>query len=324
MARSDPVPRPDRPARRAASRLLLVFPAALFAATALSLAAPLGWPFELFVHFRVQYAALGLALGIMLFAARRPKTSLLVILLSAFNALPVLRGAQADPPPAGCAGAEFTVVSANVQYGNGDRRRFVEWLAKHPADLVVVQEVTAAWARDLDRLPGYPYRRLLAREDPYGIGVLSRWPLDAVGPMDYAGDGLPSIAGRVALAGRSLRFLGLHTHWPITPGLARVRDRSLDVAARSIVAGTGQAVVLGDLNATPYSPAYSSFLQASGLRDAAQGSRWQPTWMAGFWPLALRIDHVFVSPGLCVLRAEVGPAIGSDHRPVVARLRFAG
>jgi endonuclease/exonuclease/phosphatase (EEP) superfamily protein YafD len=323
MARSDPVPRPERRARRAASRLLLVLSAAVFAATALSLAAPLGWPFELFVHFRVQYAALGFALGIMLLAARRPKASLLVILLSAFNALPVLRGAQADPPPAGCAGAEFTVVSANVQYGNGDRHRFLDWLAMHPADLVVVQEVTATWARDLARLPGYPYRLLLAREDPYGIGVLSRWPLDRAGPMDYAGDGLPSIAGQVVLAGEPLRFLGLHTHWPITPGLARARDRSLDIAARSITAGAGPAVVLGDLNATPYSPAYANFLQASGMNDTAQGLRWQPTWMAGFWPLALKIDHVFASPGLCVLRAEVGPAIGSDHRPVLARLRFA-
>ena len=38
-------------------------------------------------------------------------------------------------------------------------------------------------------------------------------------------------------------------------------------------------------------------------------------------PLALRIDHVLVSRSLCVERAEVGPPIGSDHRPVVATLR---
>jgi endonuclease/exonuclease/phosphatase (EEP) superfamily protein YafD len=51
------------------------------------------------------------------------------------------------------------------------------------------------------------------------------------------------------------------------------------------------------------------------------GRRWRPTWLAGFWPLALRIDHILVSPGLCVEHAEVGPSIGSDHRPVLARLR---
>jgi endonuclease/exonuclease/phosphatase (EEP) superfamily protein YafD len=44
--------------------------------------------------------------------------------------------------------------------------------------------------------------------------------------------------------------------------------------------------------------------------------------MAGFWPLALRIDHVLVTPDLCVESVEVGSSIGSDHRPVIARLRF--
>lgn len=324
MARSALAPRPDRAAGRTGSLLLGALPAALGAATALAIAAPLGWPFELFVHFRVQYAAAGLVLAVVLYAVGRTRAALLATALAAFNALPILQRAQAGPSPATCAGPGFTVVDANVQYGNGDRRRFLDWLASHPADLVVVQEVTAAWARDLARLPAYPHRLLLAREDAYGIGVLSRWPLRPVGPEDYAGDGLPSIAGRVELAGRPLRFLALHTRWPITPGLARARDQSLAAAARSVASGAGPALVLGDLNATPYSPAYAELLQASGMRDAADGTRWQPTWMAGFWPLALRIDHVFVSPGLCVESAGVGPAIGSDHRPVVARLRFPG
>jgi endonuclease/exonuclease/phosphatase (EEP) superfamily protein YafD len=49
---------------------------------------------------------------------------------------------------------------------------------------------------------------------------------------------------------------------------------------------------------------------------------WQPTWMAGFWPLALRIDHVLVSGGLCVEEARIGPDVGSDHRPVISRLKL--
>jgi endonuclease/exonuclease/phosphatase (EEP) superfamily protein YafD len=324
MARSDPVSRPERPASRAASIVFRVLLAALGAATALALAARLGWPFELFVHFTVQYAAAGFALAVVLFATGRRRASLLAILIGTLNALPVLQRAQAGPSPGACAGPRFTIVTTNVQYSNADRRRFLDWLASHPADLVVVQEVTAAWASDLDRLPAYPYRLLLAREDPYGIGVLSRWPLGSVEPADLAGDGLPSIAGRLRLGDRPLRFVALHTRWPLTPGLARMRDRSLATTARLLATGSGPAVVLGDLNATPFSPAYADFLQGSGMRDAANGSRWQPTWMAGFWPLALRIDHVFVSPGICVDGTTVGPGIGSDHRPLAARLQFAG
>lgn len=318
------MPRPERSARDRvliAARVLLV---AVGAATLLALAAGRGWPFELFVHFRIQYAVAGLALAAATLVMKSPRAALLSILIAAFNALPVLQRVQAGQPGFACAGPRFTAVTANLQFSNADHSRFLNWLASHPSDLVVVQELTSDWARDLSRLAAYPYRTMLPREDAYGIGVLSRWPLGPVDPADFAGEGLPSLAGRVQIADRPMRFLALHTRWPVTPRLARARDASLEAAARSIAAGVGPTLVLGDLNATPWSPAYAAFLRISGLRDAANGSRWQPTWLPGFWPLALRIDHVFVSPGLCAEDTQVGPAIGSDHRPLVARLQFAG
>lgn len=297
---------------------------AIGAATLLSLAAGLGWPFELFVHFRIQYAAGALLLAALLLALGSQRAALLAVLLAAFNALPVMQRAQAGNAGPMCAGPAFTVVTANVWYRNDNRGRFLRWLASNPSDLVVVQELTPAWARELEQLRTYPYRAMLPREDAYGIGVLSRWPLGPVEPRDFAGDGLPSLAGSVQVRGRPLRFLALHTRWPVTPGFARDRDAALAAAARSIAAGAGPAVVLGDLNATPWSPAHAEFLRTSGMRDAANGSSWQPTWLPGFWPLALRIDHVFVSSGLCAVESVVGPDVGSDHRPLLASLRFAG
>jgi endonuclease/exonuclease/phosphatase (EEP) superfamily protein YafD len=35
----------------------------------------------------------------------------------------------------------------------------------------------------------------------------------------------------------------------------------------------------------------------------------------------LPIDHVLVPVSSCVVRAEIGPSIGSDHRPVLVTLR---
>mgnify|MGYP003556423943 CR=1 FL=1 len=119
-----------------------------------------------------------------------------------------------------------------------------------------------------------------------------------------------------------IRFLGLHTHWPVLPELARLRAAALPPAAGTARSSDLPVILLGDLNLTPDSPAFARLLDASGLRDAVDGRRWRPTWQAGFWPLALRIDHVLVSPQLCVESVEVGPSIGSDHRPVIARLRL--
>jgi endonuclease/exonuclease/phosphatase (EEP) superfamily protein YafD len=307
----------------ATQRFVLLLPlGGLCAATVFALLAPLGWPFELFTHFRVQYAAFALVLTPALLWLRHPRAAAFAGVLALFHALPAAEDALASEPAATCDGPVVTVVTANVQFSNGDHRAFLEWLASHPADLVVVQEVTAAWAAELSRQPGYPHRKLVVREDPYGIGVMSRWPLDAVTQADLAGDGLPSLGGRLDAGGHSLQFLALHTQWPVTPALARARDDSLREAAKLIRDRDLQAVALGDLNLTPYSPVFERFLHQSGLHDALDGRQWRPTWLAGFWPLALPIDHVLVSPQICVERAEVGPPIGSDHRPVIAQLRL--
>lgn len=295
---------------------------ALGAATLLALLAPLGWPFELFAHFRPQYAVAALLVTLVLAGQRRGVAAGIAALLVAWNALPVMQRASAEAPPVSCAGPAFSVATVNLQYSNLQHDRFLAWLAGHPADLIVVQELTNAWAQTLAGSDAHSHRFLLTREDPYGIGVLSRWPLESSGAIDLAGDGLPSVAGIVDVEGRRIRLLGLHTHWPVLPEVARMRDAALGGAAGIARDSDLPVILLGDLNLTPDSPEFTRLLDESGLRDVVGGRRWRPTWQAGFWPLALRIDHVLVSPQLCVESVEVGPSIGSDHRPVIARLRL--
>lgn len=312
---------PDRVAgSRMASRLVVAALALLGLASLAALAAPFGFPFELFVHFRFQYVAAALLLGALLAWQRRPALAAVALLLALWHGLPLAQ--RAGTTTAACDGPAFTVVTANVRYRNRGHARFVEWLRAHPADLVLVQEVTAEWAETLASQAAYPHRYLLSRPDPYGIGVLSRWPLESVTPVDLAGDGLPSLTGIAVIEGRPVRFVGLHTHWPLLPSLVRARDLSLERTAALVREEASPVVVLGDLNLTPYAPAFARLLELAGLRDALAGPRWQPTWMAAFWPLALRIDHVLVSRGLCVEEAAVEEAIGSDHRPVAVRLRL--
>ena len=293
-------------------------------ATVLSLLAPLGWPFELFSHFRVQYVAAALVLGVLLAWRRLAGPAVLALVIGGWHALPAVPARTGAAEAQDCAGPVFTVATANVQYSNTRPEAFRAWLETQPADFLVIQEVTEAWAKELESQTTYPYRHLVPREDPYGLALLSRRPLESVTLVDLAGDGLPSLAGIVDAGGQRIRFLGLHTHWPLTPALAAARDEALQGAAQLASAADLPVVLLGDLNLTPYSPGFDRLLDQAGLRDAMQGRGWRPTWLAGFWPLALRIDHVLVSSGLCVEHAGVGPSIGADHRPVVARLRGRG
>ena len=306
---------------RAFGTVLLWILGGLAVATAFALLAPLGWPFELFSHFRVQYAAAALVLAALLAWRRATVPAVFALVIGGWHAFP---GVLASPEVAlaqGCRGPAFTVATVNVQFSNTRPEAFRAWLATQPADFLVIQEVTEAWAAELEAQTAYPHRHVVSREDPYGLALLSRWPLESVALVDLANDGLPSLAGIVDAGGQRIRFLGLHTHWPLTPALAAARDEALQGAAQLASSADLPVVLLGDLNLTPDSPAFDRLLDQSGLRDVMRGAGWRPTWLAGFWPLALRIDHVLVSSSLCVEHAEVGPPIGSDHRPVVARLR---
>jgi endonuclease/exonuclease/phosphatase (EEP) superfamily protein YafD len=269
----------------------------------------------------VQYAAASLLLAVLLAWRRAAVPAVLAMVLGGWHALPGFASSSGAVASQACAGPVFTVATVNVQFSNERRDAFRAWLASQPADFLVIQEVTEAWAAELEAQTAYPHRHVLSREDPYGLALLSRWPMESVTLVDLAGDGLPSLAGIVDAGGQRIRFLGLHTHWPLTPALAAARDEALRGAAALASAADLPVLLLGDLNVTPDSPAFSRLLDEAGLRDAMHGRGWRPTWLAGFWPLALRIDHVLVSSGLCVEHAAVGPALGSDHRPVVARLR---
>jgi endonuclease/exonuclease/phosphatase (EEP) superfamily protein YafD len=81
-------------------------------------------------------------------------------------------------------------------------------------------------------------------------------------------------------------------------------------------------VLAGDLNLTPYAPAYARLVDESRLRDSLEDVAWRPTWQAGFWPLALPLDHVLVPRNACVDAHEIGPDVGSDHRPLAVTLRL--
>jgi endonuclease/exonuclease/phosphatase (EEP) superfamily protein YafD len=307
--------------RSLASRLITSGFVLLCVASLLALFAPLGWPFELFAHFRAQYAAAAAAGALILLWQRQPGYAAAALLLAAWHGIPVGQRALAGSAP-DCRGPALTVASLNVRYVNTRTGLALDWLGHHDVDLVVIQEVTGPWAAALDEVPGFPHRAFFPRPDPYGIGVLSRRPLHALELIDLAGDGLPSLSGVVDVEGRPVRFLGLHTRWPVLPDLARARDQALEEVARIVTDESRPTVVLGDLNLTPDSPAFGRLLEDGGLRDAVVGPGWRPTWRAGFWPLALRIDHVLVSDGLCAVEAKVGESVGSDHRPILARLQL--
>lgn len=116
--------------------------------------------------------------------------------------------------------------------------------------------------------------------------------------MVYLGEAeVPSINATLLLNGIPVTLLGTH---PLPPGsaeYARLRNDQLRAIATKVQASKGLTIVLGDLNATPWWPAYLPI---------------------GRIPL----DHCLVSPSIYVINKQLGPNVGSDHLPVVIDLEI--
>jgi endonuclease/exonuclease/phosphatase (EEP) superfamily protein YafD len=88
-------------------------------------------------------------------------------------------------------------------------------------------------------------------------------------------------------------------------------------------------IILGDLNASPWSHPFGRLLREGGLVDSTRGFGVQPTWRTHFgpvsgmltWPVQIPIDHCLHSPGFVAVAREIGPACGSNHFPLFVTLR---
>jgi endonuclease/exonuclease/phosphatase (EEP) superfamily protein YafD len=316
-----------RLSRAAWSRAVSVALIGTAAASLAALLAPLGWPFELFAHFRWQVGIAALALLLASLVLRRPWMMVLACVTVVMQWLPgILMSGRAlahEPTALTCRDDPLRIVTANAWFASTDHAQLVAWLSHSDADIIALQEITPQWALALEPLARtYPYRKVIPREDPYGIALLSRWPIDDVRSMDFSVDGMPSLVANVDVHGRKLRVIALHTRWPVTPGMQVARDRALQQAAALALTQPDATILLGDLNLTPYAPAFARLVSESGLQDALAVEAWRPTWQAGFWPLALPIDHVLVPRRSCVTGHEIGAYVGSDHRPLLVTLRL--
>lgn len=280
-----------------------------------------GWFLELTSHFRIQLAFVLLLLAAGMAFQRRHGAVVVLLLGALINGGLVLAVARPQPSPVVSQGVPLRVVSLNVHTSNQQQERVVSYLRQNDADVVVLLEMDERWARAVEVLNDrYPHRVVEAREDNFGIVLLSKKPFVRSQAVDLPGSEVPSIDVTLDVDGVQVPVLGTHPVPPATPAYAAERNRQLASIATWAASHSGKAVVLGDLNTTPWSPYFDRLLSEGRLVRAHPRWGLEPTWMADQPWVSLLLDHVLVSPGIGVTSVEVGPDVGSDHRPVRADL----
>jgi endonuclease/exonuclease/phosphatase (EEP) superfamily protein YafD len=301
----------------------LVESAGLFGvlATLTGFLAPLHWTFELTSHFRVQLAVAVSVLALISALARRRVSFLIFILTALMNLGPVLWSSRPSGIAAETSATPLRLLSINVHTDNRRSDQLIELVQRLSPDVLLLMEVDNRWMEEIAVLrTNYPTVIPEAREDNFGIALLSRVPLRNTRVEDLEGSEVPSITTEIQLPGRTLHLLGTHPVPPGKPDYAQERNRQL--AAAGAWAGThpGSAVILGDLNTTPWSSYFTELLRAGRLVRSHPNWGLFATWKVSEPWFHLPLDHCLVSPEIAITRLEVGPEIGSDHRPLIVEL----
>lgn len=313
----------------------VVFRHHVFAGTALSL---LRWPSLLLtsVTLLVVARALGPASKRLALAL-----ALVVVLLHGAD-LALELSHRARPEGPAVTGQPLSVLSYNVLYEGGRPELVIDTIRETDTDLVVLQEVTPAWAARLRQAfsERYPHARYDAREGTLGYAVLSRLPLGQARLLGPEKKPFAQVL-LVYVGGRAVALANVHLYAPKSSinkgyGLLAALEHNAEerawqwgeVAAHLSAEHPGRPhLVVGDLNTADHEPLHRQVARA--YVDTFRAARATPglTWPALprgpllRWPV-VRIDHVLATPHFAVDEAWVTGGAGSDHLGVLARLRM--
>lgn len=232
------------------------------------------------------------------------------------------------------------ILSYNVQVGV-DTRKYRDYLTKswkhvfphrnrlhnlnmiaeilRQYDMVALQEVDAGSLRSgfvditeyLANRAGFPHWYHQVNRN---IGMLARHSngfLTRIRPTQVTNHRLPAAPGRGAMllefgeGDQSLSVCTLHLALS-----RRARSRQLDFI-RDMLGGCKNLVVMGDLNTGCESDELRRFIEMMGLMQSAHGQATFPSWRP-----SRKIDHILVSPGLQITKAQVLDYPLSDHLPI--------
>ncbi|MBU0859595.1 MAG: endonuclease/exonuclease/phosphatase family protein, partial [Alphaproteobacteria bacterium] len=118
-----------------------------------------------------------------------------------------------------------------------------------------------------------------------------------------------------------LVLYSIHTARPLPAVEAHMRNAQLQAMAAIIAADPSPFIILGgDLNITPWSPAFKNLLRGANMHYQTGGWLRHATWPSYLQvPLVqIPIDHLLPNNNLALATAQSGPYLKSDHRPYLA------
>lgn len=226
------------------------------------------------------------------------------------------------------------LMTYNVNFGEGGRTATMDAIAAGDADVVLLQEITTSWERQLRErfAKTYPHMTFhVHARAAGGLAVLSKAKIASTSIFAPPADGwfpaqrvtIDSAIGPLEILHVHLRPALMHGSW-VKGYLETPPIRVKEIETYWQKSKIAPTIVAGDYNELP-DLGVLRFLAGKGLARVDTGTS-PTTWsFDGLYdgvPLkfAMNIDHVAIAPSFVVQGATVLAQGKSDHRPVVVTL----
>lgn len=220
--------------------------------------------------------------------------------------------------------ADVTLLGVNVLMENAEHDQVAALIRREDPDVLLLMETDQVWCDALAPvLDGYPTVLRAPRDDHYGMVFATRLEAAEARIVRLTEDETPSVFARLATRdGHAFHFVGLHPQPPV-PGVdTEERDTQILYAARFARAAEMPLVVMGDFNDAAWSDTAERFKAYGRYVDPRVGRGIYASFDANRWLIRCAIDQLYVTDDVAMVSFGLGPHVGSDHFPVIARVRI--
>ena len=275
---------------------------------------------ELMTHFRVQYLIGGILIAIIYVVVKCRIGILLTLFCIGLNAIEILPWYL---PINHYSNRNLRVMTSNVMTSNQRYEDFISFVRSINPEVLVVMEIDLNWHQHLEPLKSLlPYTLIKPSNDNFGIAIFSKLPLET--PQEhYWGRGLAvvsSLTANIKVLDRSITLIATHPVPPLNDEYFNSRNAQMEEMSDFISKLGNEAIIMGDLNMSMWSPYYRNFVDRSHLINTRQGFGIQQSWPVDLPLLQIPIDHCLITSKIKVVNNQIGKDIGSDHYPLITDL----
>lgn len=228
------------------------------------------------------------------------------------------------------------MLTYNVNWGQDEDfrsnpKKTLEAIKKINADVLVLQEITAVWEKNLKAQfkNRYPYQLYQLTENGGGKAILSKFPIVKSLQIPSKFKWYPLLIAYIKSNIGLIQVVDVHLTPTFLPhavnGIQKISafeapNRRLQEMVHffSLLRKDTPILLAGDFNESDKGLALH-YLRKMGYRDVLAQNRSFYTWHRKYPPLVIkrRLDHVFYKDPIRVLRVQALLEGGSDHYPLV-------